>query len=117
VGSLLAGANQAAQKVLHQYLLWSTAAVGVILVSILGTTNYGGSAEELTFGILTSGTMGIIFVGLGILIGTAVPVALLLAPYGRQPAGLMLSALLILVGGAALRYALLMAPQIVQTLF
>lgn len=117
VGSLLAGANEAAQKVLHQYMLWSTAAVGVMLVSILGTTHYGGSASELTFVIMTTGTMGLIFVGAGILAGTAAPVALLLAPMGRQQNGLMLSALLILVGSAALRYALLMGPQQLQTLY
>ena len=117
VGSLVAGGNQAARKVLHQYLLWSTAAVGVILVSILGTTNYGGAASELTFVILTTGTMGLIFVGIGILAGTAAPVALLLAPVGHKQSGLMLSALLVLVGSAALRYALLMGPQQLQTLY
>jgi formate-dependent nitrite reductase membrane component NrfD len=103
--------------VLREYLLWSTAAVGVMLVSILGTTHYGGSAEELAFVILTTGTMGLIFVGIGILAGTAAPVALLLAPMGRQQTGLMLSAVLVLVGGAALRYALLMGPQQLQTLY
>ena len=117
VGSLLAGANDAAQKVLREYLLWSTAAVGVILISILGTTHYGGSAQELTFMIMTSGTMGLIFVGVGILAGTAAPVALLLAPMGRQQNGLMISALLVLIGSAALRYALLMGPQQLQTLY
>lgn len=119
VGSLLAGTNEAAQKVLREYMLWSSAAVGVVLVAILGTTNYGGSAEELTFQILTSGTMGVIFVGLGILAGIAAPVALmLLAPVGKPQQGtLMVSALLILVGSAALRYAILMAPQHLQTLF
>ena len=119
VGSLLAGSNEAAQKVLREYMLWSTAAVGVVLVAILGTTNYGGSAEELTFDILTSGTMGVIFVGLGILAGIAAPVALMvLTPVGKPQQGtLMISALLILVGSAALRYAILMAPQQLQTLF
>ncbi len=117
VGSLLAGANQAAQKVLREFMLWSTAAVGVILISILGTTNYGGSAEELTFMILTTGTMGLIFVGVGLLAGTAAPVALLLAPVGRQQSILILSAVLILAGSAALRYALLMGPQHLQTLY
>lgn len=117
VGSLLAGANEAAQRILRQYMLWSTAAVGVILISILGTTNYGGAAQELTFLILTTGTMGLIFIGVGLLAGTAAPVALLLAPMGRQQNGLLLSALLILVGSAALRYALLMGPQQLQTLY
>jgi len=117
VGSLLAGANEAAQKVLREYMLWSTAAVGVVLISILGTTNYGGSAEELTFAILTTGTMGVIFVGAGILGGIAAPVALLLVPEGVRKGMLPLAALLILVGSAALRYAILMAPQQMQTLF
>ena len=117
VGALLAGGDEAARRVLREYLLWSTAAVGVMLVSILGTTNYGGSAEELTFIVLTTGTMGLVFVGLGILAGTAAPVALLLAPTGRQPMVLLLCAVLVLVGGAALRYALLMGPQQLQTLY
>lgn len=118
VGSLLAGANEAAQKVLRNYMLWSTAAVGVVLVSILGTTNYGGAAEELTFAILTTGTMGLVFVGFGILGGIAAPVGLLLMTTGQQHRGiLMISAALILLGSAALRYAILMAPQQVQTLF
>lgn len=119
VGSLLAGSNQAAQRVLREYMLWSTAAVGVVLVGILGTTNYGGSAEELTFQILTSGAMGVIFVGGGIVAGIAAPVALMLmVPAARpQQATLMISAALILLGSAALRYAILMAPQQLQTLF
>lgn len=120
VGSLLSGANAEAQKVLREYMLWSTAGVGVILVSILGTTNYGGSASELTFMIMTTGTMGLIFVGGGILLGTAAPVGILFLAHLRQQttaAMLMLSALLILLGSAALRYAILMGPQQLQTLY
>jgi formate-dependent nitrite reductase membrane component NrfD len=117
VGSLLAIGNEAAQKVLREYMLWSTGAVGVILISILGTTNYGGSAQELTFMIMTTGTMGLLFVGVGFLAGTAAPVALLLAPMGKQQGVLMISALLILVGSAALRYVLLIGPQQLQTLY
>lgn len=117
VGSLLAGANDAAQKVLREYMLWSTAAVGVVLIGIMGTTNYGGAAEELTFTLLTTGTMGVIFVGAGILGGIAAPVALLLTPPATRKGALPLAALLILVGSAALRYAILMAPQQMQTLY
>ncbi len=119
VGSLLAGTNEAAQRVLREYMLWSTAAVGVVLVGILGTTHYGGSAEELTFQIMTSGTMGLIFVGVGIVAGIAAPVALmLLVPAAKPQQGtLMICAALILLGSAALRYAILMAPQQLQTLF
>jgi formate-dependent nitrite reductase membrane component NrfD len=117
VGLLLAGANEAAQKTLRQFMLWSTAAVGVIMISILGTTNYGGSAQELTFVILTTGTMGLIFVGLGLVAGTAAPVALLASTLGARKEVLILAAVLTLVGGAALRYALLMGPQQLQTLY
>ena len=56
-------------------------------------------------------------VGLGIVGGTVAPVALLLAPSGRQQGGVMVAALLVLMGSAALRYAILMAPQQLQTLF
>lgn len=117
VSALLAGASAQAQATLRQYLIWSVGAVAVILVSMLGTTNYGGAAEELTYAILTSGSMGVIFVGLGIVAGTLAPVALLLAPMGRQQIGVMVAALLVLVGSAALRYAILMAPQQLQTMF
>ncbi len=117
VASLLAGGNAATQATLRQYLLWSTGAVGVMLVSILGTTHHGGSAQELTYLILTTGTMGLIFVGIGIVAGTAAPIVLLLAPFGRQQFGVVLAGLLVLAGGAALRYALLMGPQQLQTLY
>ena len=118
VGALLTGGNEAAQKVLREYMLWSTGAVGVILVSILGTTNYGGAASELTFIIMTTGTMGLIFIGVGFLAGTAAPVVVLfLAHVRHQTTGLALAAVLILVGSAALRYALLMGPQQLQTLY
>lgn len=117
-GSLLAGSNVAAQKILREYMLWSTAAVGVILIGVMGTTNYGGAAEELTFAILTTGTMGLIFVGFGILGGIALPVGLLLTSTGQQHRGILtIAAALILFGSAALRYGILMAPQQMQTLF
>lgn len=116
--SLLTGAHEAAQKLLRQYMLWSTAAVVLILISILGITYYGGAAEELTFSILTTGTMGLIFVGFGVLGGVTLPLVLLLVSKGQTNRGLlMLSAVLILIGSAALRYGILMAPQVVQTLY
>jgi formate-dependent nitrite reductase membrane component NrfD len=117
VGSLLAMGNEEAQKVLRQYMLWSAGAVAVMLVSVMGTTNYGGSASELTFMIMTTGTMGLLFIGIGFLAGSVAPAVLLFAPMGKSQGVLMVSALLILVGGAALRYVLLMAPQQLQTLY
>jgi formate-dependent nitrite reductase membrane component NrfD len=115
--ALLTSSSPEAQSTLRQYLVWSVGAVGVVLIGILGTTNYGGSAEELTYIILTTGSMGLIFVGLGIVAGTAVPVALLLAPAGHRPGTVALASLLALVGSAALRYAILMAPQQMQSLY
>lgn len=117
VASLLAFGNETTLKALRPYMLWSAGAVAVCLLSLMGTTNYGGAGEELTFMLMTTGTMGLIFVGLGVIAGTAAPIALMLAPVGRQPMILVVSALLLLAGGAATRYVLLMAPQQLQTLF
>lgn len=117
VGALLAGANAEAQKVLREYMLWSAGAVAVILVSIMGTTNYGGSASELTFMIMTTGSMGLLFIGIGFVAGSLAPAVLLYAPIGKSQGVLMVSALLILAGSAALRYVILMAPQQLQTLY
>ncbi len=117
VTSFLARGNEAMLLMLRRYMLWSAGAVGVMLVSLLGTTAYGGSAQELAYVILTSGSMGTLFIGIGLIAGTAAPIVLMLAPFGRQANTLMLSAALILAGGAALRYTLLMGPQIVQTLY
>jgi formate-dependent nitrite reductase membrane component NrfD len=117
VGALLAAGNAEAQKVLREYMLWSAGAVAVMLVSIMGTTNYGGSAAELTFMIMTTGTMGLLFIGVGFLGGSVAPAVMLFAPMGKSQGVVMISALLILAGSAALRYVLLMAPQQVQTLF
>jgi formate-dependent nitrite reductase membrane component NrfD len=117
VSALLSRGNAPAQASLRQYLVWSVGAIAVVLVGMLGTTNYGGSAEELTYLILTSGTMGLIFVGLGVVAGTLAPVALLLTRAGQQPTTVALAALLVLLGSAALRYGILMAPQQIQSLF
>lgn len=117
VALFLTKANAEASQMLRIYMLWSAGAVGVMLVSLLGTTAYGGSAQELVYEILTGGSMGMLFVGLGMVAGTAVPIGLMLAPQGRQGSGLMFAAGLLLLGGIALRLSLLMAPQIVQTLY
>jgi len=104
-------------KMLRTFMLWSAGAVAAMLVSLLGTTAYGGSTSELTFMFMTSGTLGAIFLGLGILVGTVVPIAVLLTAYGRQQSGMMTAGALVLVGGMALRYSILIGGQIVQTYF
>lgn len=117
VASLLAAGNEAALRMLRLYMLWSAGAIGVMLVSLLGTTAYGGSAQELAYVALTTGAMGTLFIGLGMVGGVVAPILLLLAPFGRQQNGLLLSAVLILGGDLAMRVSLLMGPQIVQTLY
>lgn len=117
IGALLAAGNAEAQKVLREYMIWSAGAVAVMLVSIMGTTNYGGSASELTFMIMTTGTMGLLFIGVGFLGGSVAPAVMLFAPIGKSQGVVLVSALLILAGSAALRYVLLMAPQQLQTLY
>jgi len=123
--SLLSGAAVAAfmakeEKLLvmlRRFMLWSAGAVAAMLVSLLGTTAYGGSAAELTFMFMTSGALGAVFVGLGILLGTAAPIAVLLTQFGRQRGGIMAAGALLLVGGIALRYSILIGGQIVQTYY
>jgi formate-dependent nitrite reductase membrane component NrfD len=117
VAAFLARGDAKLIGALRQLLLWGTSAVAVMLLSLLVTTAYGGSADELTYMLMTSGSLATIFVGLGIVVGTLAPIALLLAPFGRQPTGVMAAALLALVGGLSLRYAILMGPQVVQTFF
>lgn len=117
VASFMAGKHEKLLVMLRRFMLWSAGSVGVMLVSLLGTTAYGGVGQELTFMFMTSGTLGMIFIGVGILLGTAAPIALLLAPIGKQQQGMMIAAVLLLVGGMALRYSILVGGQIVQTYF
>ena len=117
VASFLAAGEARLIGALRQIMLWSVGAVGVMLVSLLGTTAYGGVGQELTFMILTTGSLSLAFLWLGVILGTAVPIGLLLAPMGRQTNTVMLSALLVLVGGMALRYSILVGGQIVQTYY
>lgn len=103
--------------ILRQIMLWSAGAVAVMLLSLIVTTAYGGSGEELTYMYLTHGMMGMVFIGVGVLLGTLVPIGLLLAPMGKQESGLMAASALLIAGGVALRYAILIGGQIVQTFF
>ncbi len=102
---------------LRRFMLWSGGAVAAMLISLLGTTAYGGSGSELTFMFMTSGSLGAIFIGLGILLGTVAPIGVLLTNSGKQQSGMMLAGGLLLVGGLALRYSILIGGQIVQTYF
>ena len=115
VASFLAKGEAKLLASLRQMMLWSAGGVAAMLISLLGTTAYGGVGSELTFMLLTSGTLGLIFVGIGMIAGLAAPIVLLLAPFGRQQVGIALAALLLLAGGMALRYAILVGGQIVQT--
>lgn len=117
VASFLAAGQAKLVAVLRQIMLWTAGGVAVMLVSLMGTTWYGGIGQELTFMILTTGSLSLTFLWLGVILGTAAPIALMLAPFGRQTSAVMLSALLILVGGMALRYSILVGGQIVQTYF
>lgn len=117
VASFLAKGEAKLLVNLRQIMLWAAGATAVMLLSLIVTTAYGGSAEELTYMFMTTGTLGLVFIGLGVLAGTAVPILLLLAPFGKQQGGLLLASVLLLVGGMALRYSILVGPQMVQTFF
>ena len=117
VATFLARGDQRLVAALRQIMLWGSGAVAIMVISLVITTGYGGSAEELTYAFMTSGTMGMTFIGLGLLAGTLLPLLVLAVPMGRQQTGLMAAAVLILIGGISLRYSILMGPQIVQTFF
>ncbi len=117
VATFLAKGDERLLGWLRAIMLWSGGATAVMLVSLLGTTAYGGVGQELTFMLLTTGQLGTIFLGLGIAIGLAVPIVLLLVPAGRSGGGMMVASLLLLVGGMALRYSILIGGQIVQTYY
>ncbi|WP_420475172.1 NrfD/PsrC family molybdoenzyme membrane anchor subunit [Noviherbaspirillum sp. ST9] len=117
VATFLAKGEAKLMGALRHIMLWTTGAIAAMLVSFLGTTLYGGSGQELTFILMTTGSLGLIFVGIGIVLGTAAPAAVLLAPFGKQKGGVMVAALLLLAGGMALRYAILIGGQIVQTYY
>jgi formate-dependent nitrite reductase membrane component NrfD len=117
VATFLAAGQERVLNALRSIMLWSAGSVAVMLVSLMGTTWFGGTGQELTFMILTSGSLSLAFMWLGVILGTAVPIGLLLAPVGHRSTGVLLSGALLLVGGMALRYSILVGGQIVQTYF
>jgi formate-dependent nitrite reductase membrane component NrfD len=117
VASFLAKGEAKLLASLRQIMLVAGGATAVMLLALMVTTAYGGSAAELTYMFMTSGSMGVVFVGLGVVVGTIIPVAVLAIPFGKQANGIMLASVLLLVGGMALRYAILIGPQIVHTYF
>lgn len=117
VAAFLARGHAALMARLRSLMLWSGGAVGVMLISLLGTTAYGGVGQELTFMVLTTGSFSLAFLWIGVILGTVAPIALMLSPSGRAEGSLMIAATLLLVGGMALRYSLLVGGQVVQSYF
>ena len=116
VAFLLVRGDAVLAKVLRSIMLWSSAAVAAMLVSMMGTTAYGGVGAELTFMLMTEGRLGFVFIGLGMVVGTLLPIALMLLPQ-KRPQMVAVAAMLLLVGGFALRYSILIGGQLVQTYF
>ncbi|MGE5096041.1 MAG: NrfD/PsrC family molybdoenzyme membrane anchor subunit [Betaproteobacteria bacterium] len=116
VAYLLVRGDAVLSKVLRSMMLWGTGGIAAMLVSMMGTTWYGGVGSELTFMLMTEGGLGFVFVGLGMVIGTLLPIALMLLPQHR-PQMVAAAAVLLLVGGFALRYSILIGGQMVQTYF
>lgn len=117
VASFLAKGEAKLLASLRNIMFASAGATAVMLLALMVTTAYGGSASELTYMYMTSGAMGTLFVWLGVVIGTLVPLVVLALPLGKQATGIMLASVLLLVGGMALRYAILVGPQIVHTYY
>ncbi len=117
VASFLAKGEAKLLASLRQIMFVSAGATAVMLLALMVTTAYGGSASELTYMFMTSGMMGMVFVGLGVILGTVVPLVVLAGSFGKQASGIALASVLLLVGGMALRYAILVGPQIVHTYY
>ena len=117
VASFMAKGEAKLLASLRSIMFATTGATAVMLLALMVTTAYGGSASELTYMFMTSGSMGTVFMGLGVVVGTIVPLVVLALPVGKQATGMMLASVLLLVGGVALRYAILVGPQIVHTYY
>jgi len=117
VAALMTKGNEKLTCMLRRFMLWGGGATAAMLLSLMGTTAYGGSASELTFMIMTTGALGTTFIGLGMILGLIVPLAILMAPFGRKASGVATAGILLLVGGMALRYAILIGPQIIHTYY
>lgn len=117
VAIFLALNNAAVVRHLRTYMFWSAIAVGVMLVALMGTTAYGGVGQELTFMSMTTGSLSFAFLWVGVILGTVVPIVLLMTPIGTNHIGTLAVAVLLLVGGFALRYSILIGGQVVQSYF
>jgi formate-dependent nitrite reductase membrane component NrfD len=116
VAALLAKGEEHVLRWVRPIMLWSAGAVAVMLISLLGTTSYGGVGSQITFMYLTSGQLGIVFLGIGILAGLMLPIILLVESLGSR-GSVNAAAVLLLVGGMALRYSILIGGQIVQSYY
>jgi formate-dependent nitrite reductase membrane component NrfD len=116
VAYLLVRGDAVLARALRSIMLWTSGAIAAMLVSMLGTTAYGGVGSELTFMLMTQGGLGFVFVGIGMVVGTLAPIVLMLMPW-REPRMVAIAAVLLLVGGFALRYSILIGGQLVQTYF
>lgn len=117
VASFLAKGEAKLLGSLRNIMFVSAGATAVMLLALMVATAYGGTASELTYMFMTTGGMGTLFVWLGVVLGTLVPLVVLALPLGKQATGIALASVLLLVGGMALRYAILVAPQIVHTYY
>lgn len=99
---------------LRNILLWSVGAVFVMTIAQSVTLVNGGAYEETTFWIIAK-QMGGMYWWLGFILGTIVPLIILLLPQiGGTVGGMAVASILMVIASYAYRYVIIYASQIVQ---
>lgn len=102
---------------LRNILLFSAAATFILLLSQSVVLAYGGEEEYSSLTLMYS-HYGFMYWGLVWILGTIVPLAILLAPqFGASLNGLTIASVLIILGAYSLRHVILLAGQIIQQIY
>ena len=102
---------------LRNILLFSAGATFILLLSQSVVLAYGGSEDSATLSLIYS-NYGVFYWGLGWVLGTIVPLIILLAPkFGASINGIAIASVLMVIGAYSLRHVLLIVGQIIQQVY
>ncbi len=102
---------------LRNILLFSAGATFILLLSQSVVLAYGGSEDSATLSLIYS-NYGVFYWGLGWVLGTIVPLIILLAPkFGASINGIAIASILMVIGAYSLRHVLLIVGQIIQQVY
>lgn len=102
---------------LRNILLFSAVVTFVFLLSQSVVLAYGGAEENTSLSLIYA-QYGFLYWGLGWLIGTIIPLAILIAPrFGASTNGIAIASVLMILGSYSLRHVILVSGQIIQQVF